>query len=190
MKRILLIVFASLAINSFAQEEKENKWSYNASYYSLNVTQPGLKLGAERNLSSKVKVKTSGKEKRIQKNVYASFNLGYYYLPKTSSNFFIETAIGRRRIGNKNFIHGVELGLMAIKSFNYGKTYEVTDDSHVEKIAMAGHIYTAPKLNYMFGYRFKNNMQIGVKPGIFLQFGHFKGFIPQGSFETSISYKF
>ena len=49
MKRILLIIMVSSAICSFAQQMTESKLSYNVSYYSLNISQPGLKFGAELN---------------------------------------------------------------------------------------------------------------------------------------------
>jgi hypothetical protein len=192
-KSILIIsIVLALTLKLSAQQNQSDLWSANVSFFSPNITHDGVKLGAERTFlfKEKTKKKRSGAERIIQKQTYHGFNLGYYHLPRTSNAFFMEATIGKRRIGAKNFIHGGELGLMFINSFNYGKTFTVNDNHEVSQVRGASNRYLAPKIHYEIGYQFKEQFIVSCKFGMFVQTGHFKSVLPFPTSELCLSYSF
>ncbi len=197
-KLILTFVLALIVTIIQAQEKTEKKqlkeekeYSLNISYYSINITQPGIKIGYEKPFKHFDKTKTTKKgfEKTKRRNLYYNENMGYYNLPNISNNFFVDAGLGYRRLGNKGLIAGVEVGLMAIISFNAGKTYEVDSNGDVDHVRFASNEYIAPRLNLELGYEINKSFALSIKPGVFMQIPHYKSYVTQFTFETTLKYQ-
>jgi len=181
-KNLLVVFFILVNIAGNAQNEIPGKnWSFGGSYYSLNITNPGIKLSVEHTLLIK--------ERNAVKSLYLSGSLGNLYLPKISYNLFGDLGLGYRRCGRSHFIHGVETGLMYIRTYNYGITYTVSASDVVSEVPPGSTAGIALRLNYELGYMLSSPVCLSMKPGLALQTGHFGEAIPQLTYEICLKYK-
>jgi hypothetical protein len=163
MKRLLIFLFLLniFGIHLFAQNDSipkiKDKLSRYAAYSGNNIIYPGLKVGMEYNLLSRLKQKEKhGLLKTKTHQIFADGNVGFYWNPNRHVGVYTNYGLTYRKTFNKGFQYQMGLNPIGYYHAFLPETYEVTSNWEVVKKTLPGRDYFAPSFKIGVG---------GVKKG-------------------------
>ncbi len=181
--RSLFFVLTILVSNEIVGQSDSNffkDWHFVASYYSNNLWNPGLQIGAEKILSEKVKALTSGRNKRLYYKQYVfKGDLGFFYDNPSYTAIHNTYSLNYRGVRNKGKFRNLGVGAGVYRTI-YPETYGVTDAGEIERIRGAGRWYLAPSVNIGTGRLWKRKSSIpwDLKVHVVLLLNYNIAFVP------------
>jgi hypothetical protein len=210
MKAIItLLIFSVLGLNrtGFAQNMTENLLKHDTTYWVTTPTvvklstlvstrSTGFQVSVEKYFLQKEinKMRKSGKVKTIQKERFASIDLGYYYQSGLHHNWFLTGTYHLRKTGKRGFYTEFSPFIGFSRTFISDETYKVNSTGGVELNALAGDWFLTSGFGYGFGKTFNAEKSFILKDiyaKFFLQYMYpnfgFIGFKPSIQLGTSLN---
>ena len=189
-----LILIACLTTTSMLQAQNLRPQSIYASYFGETVTHPGLKVGVSYQFKSwdKTKIKKSGKEKLIQKNIDFSPSIGFYYHKDYQTGLFVLPELSYSRKNKKGNYQALAIGAGYMRTF-IPNVYDLKSNGGIEKIHV-GYNYFITNYSITFGkdlsIKKKLPLSIYIKPQLIYAIPNYSKGIKYFALELGVNYRF
>jgi hypothetical protein len=193
---IASLLLLSMGIARAQSSDEERRLPINISYFGINATHPGLKVGVEVPFWERLKEKEkrNGNIRLKQRDLFVTSNVGFYHHQQNHSALFLNSEIGYRKTRNKRNQVGVLVGVGYMRTFLSGTTYQTSDSGTPEPIKLAGNSYFMPSFSFFLGEDLSERRGIPItwhlKPTVFFQTPYNHSFNVQAALELGITYQF